>query len=69
MKKKLNTIIHKYSFETQTRRKRGEENRDSFLRKGISGDWKNYFSEEDNKKFLEYTKEIILRLGYEEQLT
>ena len=42
----LKIAIQKASFESLTKRKRGEENKNSFYHKGIIGDWKNYFDEE-----------------------
>ena len=45
-------------------RSRGQENRDSFFRKGISGDWRNYFSEEMNKVFQDKAGEWLARFDY-----
>lgn len=63
---RLKAIIAKYSFENQTKRKKGQLDTKSFLRKGISGDWKNYFSEEHKQKFKAYTANLLVRLGYED---
>lgn len=38
-----------------------------FKRKGVSGDWKNYFSPEDNKLFWSKAEEIMNYLGYEKE--
>lgn len=62
---KLVNIIDQYSFETLSKRKKGEENKNSFLRKGISGDWKNYFGEKEKEIFKEYTGDLLVELGYE----
>ena len=35
-----------------------------FFRKGISGDWKNFFSEDDERKFLSAFSETMDRVGY-----
>ena len=59
------TIVEKYSFSTQTGRKPGEENRKQYLRKGISGDWKNYFSEDLSEMFNELAGKQLIKLGYE----
>jgi hypothetical protein len=57
------------SFEKLSRgRERGEEDPSSFYRKGIAGDWKNYFTEEDRRVFKEEAGELLIRLGYEEDL-
>lgn len=62
---KVSEIVYRYSFENQTTRKKGEESKSSFLRKGISGDWKNYFTEEAAEIFDYYAGEILIQLGYE----
>lgn len=61
----LNQIINKFSFENQTKRKKGEEDNNSFLRKGIQGDWKNYFGDEEKKLYKKYTKTLLIDLNYE----
>ena len=63
--KKLGYVVDKYSFENQTNRLKGIENRNSFLRKGISGDWKNYFEDESAELFNQYAGDILIKLGYE----
>lgn len=62
---KLNDIINEFSFENQAQRKKGVENRNSFLRKGIRGDWKNYFGPSENELFKKYTKDLLVELNYE----
>lgn len=62
---KLRQTVDKFSFENQTKRKKGEEQKNSFLRKGISGDWKNYFGEEEKRSMKKYTKDLLVKLGYE----
>ncbi len=54
-----------YSFARQAGRERGEENRQSFMRKGIKGDWKNYFSTEARQVFDHYAGDLLVELGYE----
>src|ERR671910_816836 len=57
------------SFEKLSRgRQRGQEDPSSFYRKGVAGDWRNYFSEEDRRVFKEEAGELLIRLGYEEDL-
>ena len=43
---------------------KGEEERISFFRKGIVGDWKNHFSKGDLKFFYRKAKYVLNRLGY-----
>ncbi len=61
----LNNMISKSSFEFITGRKRGQMNKRSFYRKGVAGDWKNYFSSQDREKFKRIASDILVRLGYE----
>jgi len=49
-------------------RTQGEEDSSSFYRKGVSGDWKNHFTEEDKRVFKEEAGELLIRLGYERDL-
>jgi hypothetical protein len=49
-------------------RTQGEEASSSFYRKGIAGDWKNHFTEEDRRVFKEEAGELLIRLGYEDDL-
>lgn len=66
-KKTLKYIIEKYSFENLSGgRRKGEENRSSFFRKGISGDWKNYFNNEIRECFKEEIGQLLIDVGYEE---
>jgi hypothetical protein len=58
-------LLHAYSFERVTRRKKGEESKDSPLRKGQAGDWKNHFDEQVLEVFNETTGDLVERLGYE----
>ena len=57
--------MDKYFFRKLYGRKEGEENNNSFLRKGIVGDWKNYFNKESKKVFKEYAGRELIKLGYE----
>lgn len=46
-------------------RSRGQENVKSHYRKGISGDWVNYFNDEHRAYFKREFNELLLTLGYE----
>lgn len=70
VKKKVNyelvdRIVEKYSFKNVSKRTPGYENRSSFLRKGIAGDWKNYFNQEARELFDYYAGDSLIKLGYE----
>lgn len=53
------------TFERQSGgRKPGHEDRKSFVRKGIAGDWKNHLSDELNNEFLSIAGSNMRRFGY-----
>lgn len=59
--------VHAASFESWSKgRERGQEDSTAFLRKGVAGDWKNVFNEEDKRIFKQVAGETLVRLGYEE---
>ena len=45
------SVIEENSFEVLSGRKRGEENLKSHMRKGLSGDWKNHFTDRVSQHF------------------
>ncbi len=61
----FDSVIEKYSFLELSKRRPGEEDASSFLRKGIIGDWKNYFSPEALNIFSVYNKEAMKYFKYE----
>lgn len=62
---KIHKIVEHYSFVNQTGRRPGEESRNSFARKGIHGDWRNYFTSESAQLFYRYAGDLLIELGYE----
>ena len=53
------------SFEKMSKgRKSGEEDKNSFFRKGIAGDWQNHFQENDLQTFNKIAARMMSRLGY-----
>ena len=61
--------VNSASFEKLSRgRKRGQEDPSSFFRKGVAGDWKNVFTEEDKRIFKKEAGELLIKLGYEKDL-
>ena len=58
-------IVDEFSFERQAGRRSGEEDKGSFLRKGVVGDWKEQFSPEAREVFDRYAGEELVLLGYE----
>ena len=63
--KEAGAIAEEFSFERQSGRASGEEDKGSFLRKGIVGDWRNRFSPEARRVFDRFAGEDLVALGYE----
>lgn len=61
----LAAIVDKFSFEKMSGRKVGQSDSRSFMRKGVVGDWKNYFDREAKKRFCGYAGDALIKLGYE----
>lgn len=59
-------VAKDFAFETRSGRATGEEDRGSFMRKGIVGDWRNAFSREARATFERHAGEALVALGYEE---
>jgi sulfotransferase family protein len=53
------------SFERMSKRKRGQEDSSSFFRKGVAGDWKTVFNEDDKRTFKAVAGDLLIELGYE----
>ncbi len=62
---RLRYAIDKNKFEKVAGRRRGEENPESFHRKGIKGDYVNYFNHEAGEIFNYYAGRQLIELGYE----
>ena len=58
-------IADEFSFARQSGRKPGQENKSSFIRKGVVGDWRNQFGPEARAAFDRYAGEELILLGYE----
>lgn len=61
-------LTDEYSFKNITMRLPGNENKNSHYRKGVSGDWKNYFTLDIKKKFKKKYGEELILLGYEKDM-
>lgn len=57
--------IERESFARRTGRKRGEEKADAHHRKGVAGDWKNYFTPRVTELFKERFGDVLIETGYE----
>ncbi|MCP3669437.1 MAG: sulfotransferase domain-containing protein [Gammaproteobacteria bacterium] len=62
---RIEAVVEKFAFANQAKRKPGEENRSSFLRRGEPGDWKNKFNQASAKVFDYYAGKELIELGYE----
>lgn len=68
-RERLREIIIENRFESLTKgRKRGEQDINAHERKGISGDWKNYFTEKVKKAFKARYGGLLVATGYERDL-
>jgi hypothetical protein len=65
----IHDLLERSSFRFYAGRERGEEDRKRFYRKGIAGDWKNHFGNEDKRVFKEIAGDMLIRLGYESDLS
>ena len=61
----LDDILRRTSFKALTGRNAGEEARERFIRKGVSGDWQNHFNAEHKIIFKELAGDLLIKLGYE----
>jgi hypothetical protein len=62
---RLANTVEKMSMERQTGRLPGQADMTQHIRKGIVGDWKNYFSREAAEMFDHLAGDTLVRLGYE----
>ena len=61
----VDDMIRRSSFYFHSGRQPGQENSDSFFRKGIVGDWRSQFGPEDKRTFKELAGDLLIQLGYE----
>lgn len=60
-------IVEKHSFRGLSGgRSRGQESESSFFRKGVAGDWKNYFTSELKETYKELIGDFLIEFGYEQ---
>lgn len=65
---KVQFLTDEYSFKRLTGRFPGNEDRDSHFRKGVAGDWRNYFNPEIKNRFKAKHGEALVLLGYEKDM-
>lgn len=60
-------IMDKFSWQKMTKgREKGNSDTNSHYRKGVAGDWVNYFNDEIENKFKQEFGDLVVRLGYED---
>jgi hypothetical protein len=65
----LGVCVEAAGFERWSKgRKQGEEDSAHLMRKGISGDWKNVFTDVDRRRFKAQAGKLLIELGYERDL-
>lgn len=63
----IQDIVSEHRFEKMSDgRSRGEHSEESFVRKGVAGDWENHFTPGLKRLFKEKAGELFIRLGYED---
>jgi hypothetical protein len=58
-------MIRRSSFEFITGRTRGQNDESAFYRKGVAGDWRNVYTDEERREFSELAGDLLVQLGYE----
>jgi lipopolysaccharide transport system ATP-binding protein len=67
-RERLQDIIQYNLFEVVTGRKRGEQDVNAHLRRGIAGDWRNYFTGRVKAEFKKQYGKLLIDTGYEKDL-
>ena len=62
----LNDLLKSYSFEKLSGRKRGQEDQKAHYRKGVRGDWRNYFTDKIQNRFMEASGDLLAVWRYED---
>ena len=65
----IEKLLERSSFRFYAGRERGQEDRKRFYRKGIVGDWKNNFDDQEKRTFKELAGDMLVQLGYERDLS
>lgn len=66
-KETIREIVDAHRFENVTGgRSRGEQDAESFARKGIAGDWRSHFTDDLKGLYKQEIGDLLIELGYEE---
>jgi len=61
----LHDIVKHNVFEVVTGRKKGDEDVNAHLRKGVAGDWRNHFTDQIKDEFKSLYGQVLIDTGYE----
>ncbi len=61
----LATVIRTHRFQALSGRRPGTEDAHAHARKGIAGDWRNYFTDKVRAEFKRYYGSLLIATGYE----
>ncbi len=64
----ISKVVAEFSFYKRSGRKQGDENSASHYRKGIAGDWKNYFDRKSGGFFEALYPSLLKNSGYENSI-
>lgn len=65
----IDELVKTHTFERFARGRRpGQEDRTAEWRKGVSGDWRNHFTNDDKTVFKAMAGQLLVELGYERDL-
>lgn len=65
----LAELLSEHSFRKLSGRRKGNEDVQAHLRKGVAGDWRNHFTEKVLDHFEAVAGDVVVRLGYDVQET
>ncbi len=68
-RERLQDTVRSNMFPVATGRKRGDEDVNVHLRKGIVGDWRNHFTERVKTQFKKQYGKLLIDAGYEKDLS
>lgn len=58
-------IAERFSFKNKSKRSKGTINKKSHLRSGLTGEWREVFTDRQKDKFKELFGDVLIQLGYE----
>ena len=65
----IERCIQASKFERASNRRQGEEDPNSFFRKGVAGDWRDVFTERDREIYEKLAGDRLIEMGYKKPFT